>query len=171
MSSETFPAVALDRLPRRVQAQMVPAAMQHELGLFIVDATWGTLTPIQLAPGVRTVAELEVIEHLEAGLPLIDTRLAHFHRDATIPGACCIPHEEIAQRLDSLDPTTPTIFFCNGPQCAATPQAIDRLLAAGYPADAIAYYRGGIHDWITLGLPVRPGDQLDVPKSSGGSHR
>jgi hypothetical protein len=24
-----------------------------------------------------------------------------------------------------------------------------------YPADKILYYRGGMHDWITLGLPVQ----------------
>ena len=50
-----------------------------------------------------------------------------------------------------------TILFCNGPQCAATPDAVEALLAAGYPAGALAYYRGGLHDWQTLGLPVEPG--------------
>jgi hypothetical protein len=28
-------------------------------------------------------------------------------------------------------------------------------LDAGYPADKILFYRGGIHDWIILGLPVQ----------------
>lgn len=43
------------------------------------------------------------------------------------------------------------------PQCAATPDAVEALLAAGYPCGALAYYRGGLHDWQTLGLPVEPG--------------
>jgi rhodanese-related sulfurtransferase len=47
----------------------------------------------------------------------------------------------------------PVVLFCNGPQCTATPQAIARLLAAGWDADRLRYYRGGIHDWATLGLP------------------
>ena len=65
-----------------------------------------------------------------------------------------IPHGEIAQRIDELDPIQPTVVFCNGPQCPATVQATEALLAAGWPAERLLYYRGGIHDWVTLGLPV-----------------
>jgi hypothetical protein len=31
---------------------------------------------------------------------------------------------------------------------------VNALLQAGWPAQALAYYRGGIHDWVTLGLPL-----------------
>jgi rhodanese-related sulfurtransferase len=119
-----------------------------------VDATWGEVQPIELAPGVRTVGELELIEHVERGGPLVDTRQHQFHQEGTIPGALGLPHEQIIDRIDDLDPSTPTVFFCNGPQCTATPDAIGRLLDAGYPAASILYYRGGIHDWITLGYPL-----------------
>ena len=51
------------------------------------------------------------------------------------------------------------MLFCNGPQCAATPDAIRTLLRAGYPAERLAYYRGGIHDWVTLGLPLEPAEE------------
>lgn len=56
-------------------------------------------------------------------------------------------------------PGVPTAFFCNGPQCAATPDAIAQLLDAGYPAHAILYYRGGMHDWLTLGYPTAQGGE------------
>jgi hypothetical protein len=46
------------------------------------------------------------------------------------------------------------VLFCNGPQCTATPRAVAALLAAGHPATSLLYYRGGIHDWVTLGLPL-----------------
>jgi hypothetical protein len=36
----------------------------------------------------------------------------------------------------------------------ATSDAVQQLLDHGYPPKAILYYRGGIHDWVTLGLPV-----------------
>lgn len=134
---------------------MVPRAIGD--GLFEIDATWGAVQPIELAPGVRTIGELELIEHLQRGLPVIDTRLEHFHREATIPGARGIPHEQVLDHLDELDPNVPTALFCNGPQCAATPDAIRTLLDAGHPAHAILYYRGGMHDWITLGYPTAPG--------------
>jgi hypothetical protein len=28
------------------------------------------------------------------------------------------------------------------------------LLESGQPAEAMRYYRGGIRDWVTLGLPL-----------------
>ncbi len=125
-----------------------------------VDATWGTLQPMQLADGVRTVGELEVIDHLEAGRPVVDSRLAEHHAVLTLPGAVSIPHPDSSARLDELDPATPTVFFCNGPQCGQSPLAIGALLEAGHPAEMIWYYRGGLHDWMTLGLPtVTPQDQ------------
>jgi rhodanese-related sulfurtransferase len=147
-------ATKLQRVPRRTSACMVPRPGGD--GLVQVDPAWGTVQPIELAPGVRTIGELELIDHIEHGRPLIDTRQPHFHRDATIPGARGIPHDRILARLDELDPSVPTVFFCNGPQCVATPDAVRTLLDAGYPADAILYYRGGMHDWITLGYPTVP---------------
>jgi len=53
--------------------------------------------PIQLAPGVRTIGELELIDHLERGLPIVDTRQPDFYRGATVPGARGIPHEQILE--------------------------------------------------------------------------
>jgi rhodanese-related sulfurtransferase len=145
----------LDRLPPRERTCQVPQRVGD--GLFEVDATWGKVQPIELAPGVRTIGELELIEHLRDGLPVIDTRHEHFNREGTIPGARSIPHEQIAERLEELDRSVATVFFCNGPQCAATPDAVHKLFAVGYPADAILYYRGGIHDWTTLGYPTVAG--------------
>jgi rhodanese-related sulfurtransferase len=131
-----------------------PAAVEGQPGLVTVDATGGTIQPHELPGGVRTVGELEVIEHIKQGLPLVDSRLPHFLRTGTLPGAVSIPHVETTERIDEFDPELDTVLFCNGPQCAATPDAIDRLLRAGYPAERILYYRGGIHDWVTLGLPI-----------------
>src|SRR5947209_2839677 len=139
----------LERIPRRERTCQVPRHTGE--GLFEVDATWGAVQPIELVQGVRTIGELELIEHLDQGLPLVDTRLEHFHREGTIPGARNIPHERIFNHHDEFDRTVPTVFFCNGPQCAATPDAIRRLLEAGYPRRSILYYRGGMHDWMTLG--------------------
>lgn len=119
----------LDRLAPREDGPQVPEPVPGQAGLYRVDATWGTIQPLEVADGVRTVGELEVVE-----------------------------------RMDELDPSQPTIFFCNGPQCAQSPWAIEALLEAGYPAEAILYYRGGMHDWLTLGLPTVPGSEtLEMP--------
>lgn len=49
-------------------------------------------------------------------------------------------------------------MFCNGPQCPQSPDSVRSLLDAGYPADRLAYYRGGLHDWTTLGFRTDPVD-------------
>jgi rhodanese-related sulfurtransferase len=148
------------RTARRPDAFMIPRAVTGQPGRFVVDATWGTITPIQLAPGVRTVGELEVIAHIEAGLPVIDTRLRKYIAAGTIPTARAVPHTDTAARLGEFDRAVDAVLFCNGPQCAATPDAIRTLLDTGHPPERLLYYRGGIHDWVTLGLPLEPAGPL-----------
>jgi rhodanese-related sulfurtransferase len=147
---------ALRRLPRRQPAQRVPRTVPGEPGLVLVDATWGVIAPMTIALGVETIGELELIEHLERGGAAVDTRRPEYVRSGTIPGAVNIPHEEVLARRDELEADEPVVLFCNGPQCTATPRAIEALLAAGHPPEALRYYRGGIHDWVTLGLPLAP---------------
>jgi hypothetical protein len=40
-----------------------------------------------------------------------------------------------------------------GPQ---SPDALSQLVDVGHSAEALAYYRGGMHDWVTLGMPTEP---------------
>jgi rhodanese-related sulfurtransferase len=148
---------SFERIPRRDPVRRVPEPVPGEPGLFVVDGTWGRIRPMELAPGVTTVGELEVIAHLEAGRAVVDCRRAEAFAQTTIPGAVSLPHDEVVERMAELDRAQPAVLFCNGPQCAATPDAIRSLLSAGHPAGAILYYRGGLHDWMTLGLPVAPG--------------
>ncbi|KOH43716.1 rhodanese-like domain-containing protein [Sunxiuqinia dokdonensis] len=142
------------RTPKREEAQMVPQPVRGEPGLVHVDTTWGIIQPLQVRENVRTVDEIEIGEFQEKGLPIIDARTSGFYEVSTIPGAKNIPHDEITDRMDELDRDQPSIFFCNGPQCPQSPTAIHNLLEAGYPPEKMLYYRGGMHDWVTLGLPV-----------------
>ena len=71
---------------------MTPARIA-ETGFVVVDATWGTIHPLTLGTGVVTVGELEVIEQLDGGLAVIDTRPASAYAHSTIPGARNLPHE------------------------------------------------------------------------------
>ena len=48
----------------------------------------------------------------------------------------------------------PVALFCNGLWCGQSPSAIRRMIAAGYPAEKIHYYRGGMQSWRMLGLTV-----------------
>jgi len=46
------------------------------------------------------------------------------------------------------------VFWCNGPWCEQSPRAIKALLGHGFPAEKVAYYRGGMQMWKILGLTV-----------------
>ncbi len=150
----------LERQQQAAERSLVPLPVEGRAGWVMVDATWGTVQPIELTPGLRTVGELEVIAKLRRGTPVLDTRPADAYRAQTIPGARSLPWEQAAERAAELDPQTPAVLFCNGPQCLATPNAVDALLAAGHPPSALLYYRGGLHDWMTLGFPVVGEDAL-----------
>jgi rhodanese-related sulfurtransferase len=119
-----------------------------------VDTTWGTLQALQPVPGIRTVGELEVAALVDDGALLVDTRVPDSRSGITIAGAVNLPHDQVLARQHDLDRTRVSILFCNGPQCSQTPDALRTLSENGYPLDRLAYYRGGMHDWITLAMPT-----------------
>lgn len=114
------------------------------------------MQPLEAVPGVPTVGELELVDLVGQGALVVDCRTAGSFSGRTIPGSVNIPHNAMLDRKDELDRGVVSILFCNGPQCPQSSQAIRQLLEAGYPAQALAYYRGGMHDWITLAMPTEP---------------
>lgn len=122
--------------------------------------------PMVPAEGVTPIGEQEVIAMLQdPDAALVDSRVAKWYNDGTIPGAQHIPYTEVADRLDELgceidfdgwicDNAKPVALFCNGPWCGQSPTAIRAMIKAGYPADKIYYYRGGMQVWRMLGLTV-----------------
>ena len=141
---------------RAADPRSVPWPIGGEADLVAVDTTWGELQPLVAAPGVRTVGELELVQLVEQGAVLVDCRTRGSFGGRTLPGSVLLPHDEIVVRRAELDQDGLSIVFCNGPQCPQSPDAVRRLLQAGYPPAALAYYRGGLHDWVTLALPTQP---------------
>ena len=155
----------LVRATKRAEPQYVPQPVEGEPGLVQVDATLGTIQSMRVAEGVRTVGEADVIEHLQQRLPVVDFRGREEHVESTIPGAANIPYTEAAAHLDELNREAQTVFFCNGSQCGQSPAGIRALIEAGYPTEKILYYRGGMHDWMTLGLPTyKPGNSRSIQR-------
>ena len=141
------------------------------------------IQPMQLAPGVETLGELEVLDYLkrirqgESNLLVIDSRTPEWYAKGTIPGAVNIAYaQDMAGRASDLHGVKKTLhdlfgakeiagvydfsaaytlaIFCNGPWCGQTPNYIRTLLGLGYPATRIKWYRGGMQDWCSLGLTV-----------------
>lgn len=124
----------------------------------------GVLQPMVPVPGVTPVGELEVLDALKSGsAKVVDMRTLDWRTQATIPGSLHIPYVEVAMRLDELgcsgeegkwdcSNADNIIAFCNGPACGQSPIAIKAMAREGFPPEKIFYYRGGMQDWIVLGL-------------------
>ncbi|MEG9226991.1 rhodanese-like domain-containing protein [Aeromicrobium sp. Sec7.5] len=120
-----------------------------------VETAWGKVQPMQPVDGIRTVGELEVAGLVADGAQLVDTRVPDSRGGVTLPGAVNIPHDQVLDRKDELDDGRVHILFCNGPQCPQTPDALRTLAEDDFPLDHLVYYRGGMHDWITLAMPTQ----------------
>ena len=142
------------------------------------------IQPMHLAPGVETLGELELIEYLKRvgrddSVLVIDSRDSDWPlRSGLIPGATHLPWQRLhpahaspaeiadalqlrfgAARLEGLwnfENARTLVFYCNGPWCGQSPTNIKQLLALGYPAHKLKWYRGGMQDWKMLGLSTVP---------------
>ncbi len=143
------------------------------------------ILPATLAPGVETYGELEVLEVLrrigrrDETVLLIDSRDGDWpQRSGLIPGAVHLPWTRlhvrqaeptaIAEILElqfgatrsgpfwNFEHAKTLVFYCNGPWCGQSPTNIKQLLALGYPAHKLKWYRGGMQSWKSLGLTTLP---------------
>lgn len=138
------------------------------------------IQPMSVAPGVKTVGELEVIDYLtkvkgdDGPILVIDARTPKWPKRGMIPGAINIPwtqldpehsdHETVMRLLQdkfgvrledgmsNFSKVKTLILYCNGMWCSQSTNAIDNLLRLGYPADKLKWYRGGMQNWENLGL-------------------
>jgi rhodanese-related sulfurtransferase len=127
------------------------------------------IQPHSPAEGVTTIGELELIEMLkDTQAVVVDSRTSDWFEGGTIPGAINIPYTYVVDELVQLgcEPdfegwdckaAKPVALFCNGVWCGQSPTAIRNMIGAGYPADRIFYYRGGMQVWRLLGLTVTGG--------------
>lgn len=148
----------------RVQDQT--AKIEGDWGLIARSCPQNCIQPMSVAPGVLPVGELELIAMLQdPDVMVIDTRVLKWYKDGTIPGSVHIPFTDIVDQLDTLgcepgfdgwecDAAKTVALFCNGPWCRQSPTAIAAMLAEGYPAERIFYYRGGMQMWRMFGLTV-----------------
>jgi len=139
------------------------------------------IRPIKLAPGVETIAELEMLEYLQKmtkgdkSILVIDSRTPGWVKKGTIPGSVNIPWTSLSltaggnslgiadilteqfgvvfeDDLYNFSNAKTLVMFCNGMWCGQSPKNIITLIGLGYPADKIKWYRGGMQDWHILGL-------------------
>jgi len=144
------------------------------------------IQPAILAPGVETIAEVEMIEYItkmsngDDSILVVDSRTPDWVKKGTIPGAKNIPWTKLnpakgadpvsileimedefgvteSEGLLNFTNAKTLVLFCNGMWCGQSPNNIKNLLKFGYPAHKIKWYRGGMQDWEILGLSTVPG--------------
>lgn len=98
---------------------------------------------------IRTVDVESLLHGVEAGtLTLLDLRPAEEYAAGHVPSSRSIPFEELASRIDELDPDTQIVAYCRGPFCFAAIESIKLLRERGF--NAVRLY-GGIGDWLAEG--------------------
>jgi rhodanese-related sulfurtransferase len=139
------------------------------------------IQPQNLAPGVETIGEVEIIEYArrmsegDDSIILIDSRTPDWVSRGTIPSAINLPWTELnpamgatpfdiaeimketfnvteSEGLFDFSDAKTAVLFCNGMWCGQSPNNIANLVKFGYPAHRIKWYRGGLQDWEILGL-------------------
>lgn len=124
------------------------------------------IQPMQPAKGVTTIGELELIDMLrDPDAVVMDSRTPDWFAEGSIPGAVNVPYTRVTDYLTQLgcepdfdgficEDVKTVALFCNGLWCGQSPTAIRAMIDAGYPAEKIHYYRGGMQSWRVLGLTV-----------------
>ena len=144
------------------------------------------IQPAVLAPGVETIAEVEMLHYLKKmsdgdnSIMVVDSRTPDWVAKGTIPGSVNIPwtHLNPAKGADPISigeilvgkfgakeveglwdysNAKTLVMFCNGMWCGQSPNNIKNLLKFGYPSHKIKWYRGGMQDWEILGLSTVKG--------------
>ena len=135
------------------------------------------IVPMQVASGVPTFGETEVLSFLvnevanSTGL-LIDARMPNDRAKGFIPGSVNLPYATMdagttfvteiftalgARALNgafNFADAQSLLVYDTGPSSDDAGRLVNNLLAAGYPAEKIKYYRGGMQVWAVLGFSI-----------------
>ncbi|MCF6444447.1 rhodanese-like domain-containing protein [Nereida sp. MMG025] len=136
------------------------------------------LSPMVAADGVDTIGELDVMTFMTQAVAngsglIVDARLPENRSIGFIPASVNVPlptmeaenpfRQDILLALgaralgdtlnfsDAMD----LVVFDAGPGTTDAQRMINNLLDAGYPAEKIKYYRGGMQVWTALGLTTQ----------------
>lgn len=138
------------------------------------------IAPMQVAPGVATLDENQVLEFLvtqvagNRGL-MVDARGPQARAAGFIPGTVSLPHSTLspenrfrddilqalgARTFDGVYNFTDArmlLVYDAGPSTNDAGVLVEHLLNAGYPPEMIKYYRGGMQVWSVLGFSIEDG--------------
>lgn len=130
---------------------------------------------------LEVLGYLKRIANGDRTLMVVDSRTPEWIMRGTIPGSVNVPWNkinidvqgsfEVAAEADTMEEilqsqfgaqltggkwdfrnTKTLVLFCNGIWCPQSSANIKTLLGLGYPAYKLKWYRGGMQDWVSVGL-------------------
>jgi len=106
-----------------------------------------------------TVNVLKAYVDHGSGALIVDARDPDEYAESHIPGAVNMPYEEVVtdpERIEAIETGgQPIIIYCGGPECEISRNlALDFYYAGLEP---VAFYEGGLPEWIALGYPLVEG--------------
>lgn len=135
------------------------------------------IAPMEAAPGVATLGETEVLDYLVTQVAgnaalMVDARAPSDRAKGFIPGSVNLPYSTLAEdnlyRGDILlalgarefegtfnfADARRLLVYDAGPSSNDAGLLISNLIEAGYPAEMLSYYRGGMQVWAVLGFSI-----------------
>jgi rhodanese-related sulfurtransferase len=113
-------------------------------------------SPETIAGTTKIDAEdlIELVNKNEHSI-IIDSRISSDRKQGYIPGSTSLPDTDT--NCDSLaglipEKSVPVVFYCNGPRCRRSDNAVVIAAACGY--SSIFWFRGGIEAWRAGNYPI-----------------
>lgn len=101
---------------------------------------------------MEPVSRAELVARAQSGaVTVLDVRPRDEYALGHVPGARCVPLDELEARLAELDPAQPIVAYCRGPWCVLSFEAVARLRALGYDARRL---EDGYPEWRAAGMPL-----------------
>lgn len=101
---------------------------------------------------MEPISRAELLARAQQGaVTVLDVRPREEYALGHVPGALCVPLDELEKRLAELDPAHEIVAYCRGPWCVLSFEAVARLRALGFRARRL---EAGYPEWRAAGMPV-----------------
>ncbi len=101
---------------------------------------------------MEPISRAELMARVREGtVTVLDVRPCEEYALGHVPGALCVPLDQLDARLAELDPTQSIVAYCRGPWCVLSFEAVAKLRAHGFDARRL---EAGYPEWRAGGLPV-----------------
>jgi len=101
---------------------------------------------------MEPVSRAELLDRVRDGtVTVIDVRPREEYALGHVPGALCLPLDELETRLAELNPAQRIVAYCRGPWCVLSFEAVARLRALGFDAWRM---EAGYPEWRAAGMPI-----------------